>query len=144
MAVTVAGQNPGMDAEIFDAFIDQLKRYVRERLIPAEEAVIAADRVPDDILDEMRAMGACSISRTDPTDPTDPTDWPEQPQAARARSPRDESLGGGRGLLVGGESSLQRLQALALHNIQPFGKAVGNRHQLLDHIHITLFSIAQG
>lgn len=62
MAVTVAGQNPGMDAEIFDAFIDQLKRYVRERLIPAEEAVIAADRVPDDILDEMRAMGLFGIT----------------------------------------------------------------------------------
>ena len=36
----------GMDPEIFDAFIDQLRRYVRERLIPAEADVIANDRIP--------------------------------------------------------------------------------------------------
>ena len=47
----------GMDAEIFDAFLDQLKRYVRERLIPAEAEVIRLDRIPDDILAEMRDMG---------------------------------------------------------------------------------------
>ena len=29
--------NPGMDADIYDAFIEQLQRYVRERLIPAED-----------------------------------------------------------------------------------------------------------
>ena len=49
--------NPGMDAEVFEQFIDQLRRYVRERLIPAEEAVIAADAIPADILQEMRDMG---------------------------------------------------------------------------------------
>ena len=27
--------NPGMDADIFDQFIEQLERYVRDRLIPA-------------------------------------------------------------------------------------------------------------
>lgn len=54
--------NPGMDADVFDAFLDQLKRYVRERLIPAEEDVIANDRIPDDILDEMRAMGLFGIT----------------------------------------------------------------------------------
>ncbi|MFM2410781.1 MAG: hypothetical protein RL481_1609 [Pseudomonadota bacterium] len=52
----------GMDAEVFDAFIDQLKRYVRERLIPAEEDVIANDRIPDDILSEMREMGLFGIT----------------------------------------------------------------------------------
>ena len=45
--------NPGMDTDVFTAFIDQLKRYVRERLIPAEADVIANDRIPDEILDEM-------------------------------------------------------------------------------------------
>jgi acyl-CoA dehydrogenase len=54
--------NPGMDPDIFDAFLDQLKRYVRERLIPAEDEVIAADRIPDDILNEMRAMGLFGIT----------------------------------------------------------------------------------
>ena len=52
----------GMDPEIFDAFIDQLKRYVRERLIPAEADVIANDSIPDDILQEMRDMGLFGIT----------------------------------------------------------------------------------
>ena len=52
----------GMDPEIFDAFIDQLKRYVRERLIPAEADVIAQDRIPADILQEMRDMGLFGIT----------------------------------------------------------------------------------
>lgn len=54
--------NPGMDTEIFDAFIEQLRRYVRERLIPAEEDVIANDAIPDDILTEMREMGLFGIT----------------------------------------------------------------------------------
>ena len=53
---------PGMDADVFEAFIEQLKRYVRERLIPAEADVIANDRVPDDILAEMREMGLFGIT----------------------------------------------------------------------------------
>lgn len=52
----------GMDPEVFDAFIEQLKRYVRERLIPAEADVIANDRIPDDILNEMREMGLFGIT----------------------------------------------------------------------------------
>ena len=54
--------NPGMDPEIFEAFIEQLRRYVRERLIPAEDDVIANDRIPDDILSEMREMGLFGIT----------------------------------------------------------------------------------
>ena len=54
--------NPGMDSETFDAFIEQLRRYVRERLIPAEEEVIANDAIPDDILAEMREMGLFGIT----------------------------------------------------------------------------------
>ena len=54
--------NPGMDPEIFEQFIEQLRRYVRERLIPAEEEVIAQDRIPDDILAEMREMGLFGIT----------------------------------------------------------------------------------
>lgn len=51
-----------MDNDIFDPFIDQLHRYVRERLIPAERAVIEADRIPDDILNEMREMGLFGLT----------------------------------------------------------------------------------
>ena len=54
--------NPGMDADVFDPFIDQLRRYVRERLIPAEAQVIAQDKVPDAILDEMRDMGLFALT----------------------------------------------------------------------------------
>lgn len=46
-----------MDADIFEQFQDQLSRYVRERLIPAERSVAEANAVPDDIYAEMRDMG---------------------------------------------------------------------------------------
>ncbi len=54
--------NTGMDPEIFDQFIGQLGRYVRERLIPAETDVIANDRIPEDLIDEMRAMGLFGLT----------------------------------------------------------------------------------
>jgi acyl-CoA dehydrogenase len=54
--------NPGMDQETFDAFVRQLRRYVRERLIPAEEDVIANDRISDNILIEMREMGLFGLT----------------------------------------------------------------------------------
>lgn len=52
----------GMDPEVFDAFIDQLQRYVRERLIPAEAIIQETDLIPDDILAEMRDMGLFGIT----------------------------------------------------------------------------------
>lgn len=51
-----------MDKETFDAFITQLKRYVRERLVPAEKDIVALDRIPDDILAELREMGMFGIT----------------------------------------------------------------------------------
>ncbi|WP_295631780.1 acyl-CoA dehydrogenase family protein, partial [Novosphingobium sp.] len=54
--------NPGMDADVFEQFIDQLKRYVRDRLLPAEAQVIADDRIPDDLLAEMRDMGLFGLT----------------------------------------------------------------------------------
>lgn len=54
--------NPGMDPEIFEQFIEQLKRYVRERLIPAERETIDNDRIPDDILQEMKDMGLFGLT----------------------------------------------------------------------------------
>lgn len=54
--------NPGMDNDTFDAFIDQLQRYVRERLIPAEKAIIETDLIPDAILTEMREMGLFGLT----------------------------------------------------------------------------------
>lgn len=54
--------NPGMDADIYEAFIEQLQRYVRERLIPAEDQLEELGRVPDDILAEMKDMGLFGIT----------------------------------------------------------------------------------
>ena len=54
--------NNGMDQNIFDQFIDQLGRYVRERLIPAEREVIETDKIPDAILTEMRDMGLFGLT----------------------------------------------------------------------------------
>ena len=62
VAATNAGTNPGMDPDIFEAFIDQLKRYVRERLIPAEDVVEETNQVPEDIVAEMRDMGLFGVT----------------------------------------------------------------------------------
>ena len=53
---------PGMDEQTFNAFIAQLERFVRERLVPAEQEVLAINRVPDAILGEMRELGLFGIS----------------------------------------------------------------------------------
>ena len=52
----------GMDAESFEQFIEQLERYVRERLIPAEREVIENDAIPADIVEEMKAMGLFGLT----------------------------------------------------------------------------------
>lgn len=54
--------NPGMDADVFDQFIEQLHRYVRERLVPAEKDVIETDMIPDAIMQEMRDMGLFGLT----------------------------------------------------------------------------------
>ena len=54
--------NPGMDEDVFEAFIEQLKRFVRERLVPAEDETIANNQVPDAIVAEMREMGLFGIT----------------------------------------------------------------------------------
>ena len=50
-------ETTGLDAETFDAFLNTLRRFVQERLVPAEERAFEEDFVPDDILQEMRDMG---------------------------------------------------------------------------------------
>jgi acyl-CoA dehydrogenase len=51
-----------VDAETFGLFRAAIRRFVDERLIPAEDAVEEADAVPDAIVDEMREMGLFGIS----------------------------------------------------------------------------------
>jgi len=62
--VTPTRPLPGtsMDEETFEAFLDQLRRFIRERLIPAEPEVIEANRVPQWLLDEMRDMGLFGLT----------------------------------------------------------------------------------
>ncbi len=57
-----AGPNPGMDQDTFEQFHEQLERYVRERLIPAEKDMIEHDKVPEDILSEMKEMGLFGLT----------------------------------------------------------------------------------
>ncbi len=54
--------NPGMDPETFEMFAEQLDRYVKERLIPAEADLIENDRIAPEIIEEMKDMGLFGIS----------------------------------------------------------------------------------
>lgn len=54
-SVTLAPAN-GMDPEVFEAFLEQLQRFVRERLVPAEEQTLADNRVADEVDADMRQM----------------------------------------------------------------------------------------
>ncbi|MDG6080134.1 acyl-CoA dehydrogenase [Erythrobacter litoralis] len=51
-----------MDADVFEQFHEQLERYVRERLLPAEKDVIANDKIPEEIVEEMKEMGLFGLS----------------------------------------------------------------------------------
>lgn len=47
----------GIDPDSFAAFAETLDRFVRERLVPAEAEVVKADRIPTDLIAEMRDLG---------------------------------------------------------------------------------------
>jgi acyl-CoA dehydrogenase len=51
-----------LDPETFDALIDVVRRFVVERLRPLEAAVEEADAIPQDVIDEMKAMGLFGLS----------------------------------------------------------------------------------
>ncbi|MBV9840108.1 MAG: acyl-CoA dehydrogenase family protein [Sphingomonadaceae bacterium] len=51
-----------MDAETFAAFKDQIRRFVRERLVPAEPEVMELGQLPDWVLAEMREMGLFGLT----------------------------------------------------------------------------------
>jgi acyl-CoA dehydrogenase len=50
------------DEESFSRFIDVLRRFVREQLVPREAQVAAQDEVPDDIVAAMAAQGMFGYS----------------------------------------------------------------------------------
>jgi acyl-CoA dehydrogenase len=51
-----------LDAESLAQFLDTIRRFVRERLVPAEESVAESDEVPPAIIDEMRRLGLFGLT----------------------------------------------------------------------------------
>lgn len=51
-----------MDAETFELLRNTVRRFVDERLIPAEDRVEEADAVPEEIIAEMRELGLFGLS----------------------------------------------------------------------------------
>lgn len=60
--MTAPTSTQGMDPDSFEQFIEQLDRYVRTRLVPAERETIEADAVPPAILAEMKEMGLFGLT----------------------------------------------------------------------------------
>jgi acyl-CoA dehydrogenase len=51
-----------LDPQTFDQLLDSVRRFVREKCVPAESRVAEDDRVPDDIVAGMRALGLFGLS----------------------------------------------------------------------------------
>jgi acyl-CoA dehydrogenase len=51
-----------LDPETLDQLIDTVRRYVRERLVPLEGQVAREDRIPDEVIQEMREMGLFGLT----------------------------------------------------------------------------------
>jgi acyl-CoA dehydrogenase len=50
------------DPQVLDQLVDTVRRFVEERLIPREREVAEADRVPDELIAEMKALGLFGLS----------------------------------------------------------------------------------
>ena len=50
------------DQETLNALLDSVSRFVRERLVPAEQEVSETDRIPDAIIDEMKRLGLFGLT----------------------------------------------------------------------------------
>jgi len=50
------------DQESMNVLLDAVRRFVRERLIPAEEAVVETDEIPADIVSDMKELGLFGMS----------------------------------------------------------------------------------
>ncbi|MDB5464387.1 MAG: acyl-CoA dehydrogenase domain protein, partial [Phenylobacterium sp.] len=51
-----------LDADTREQLIDTVRRFVAERLRPIEAEVAETDRVPDDVLAEMRSLGLFGLT----------------------------------------------------------------------------------
>ena len=52
------------DAEILSQLTDTIARFVRERLVPAEQQVAESDAIPDDIVANMKACSDCRFRKS--------------------------------------------------------------------------------
>ena len=50
------------DQEVLNQLVDTIHRFVRDRLIPAEQSVAENDAIPEDIAREMKEMGLFGLS----------------------------------------------------------------------------------
>src|SRR6185369_5819032 len=51
-----------LDAETRDQLIDTVRRFVAERLRPLEAQVAEQDRMPDEVVEEMKGLGLFGLS----------------------------------------------------------------------------------
>ena len=51
-----------LDQETFDQLVQTVRRFIRERLVPLERQVDETDRIPDEIVEEMKALGLFGLS----------------------------------------------------------------------------------
>ncbi len=50
------------DQDTLNALLDSVSRFVRERLVPAEQEVSDTDRIPDAIIDDMKRLGLFGLT----------------------------------------------------------------------------------
>jgi acyl-CoA dehydrogenase len=50
------------DQETMNALLDSVSRFVRERLVPAEDIVAETDEIPEDIVRDMKAIGLFGLT----------------------------------------------------------------------------------
>ena len=51
-----------LDSETFNQLTDTVERFVTERLIPLEATVAENDKIPDEVVDEMRELGMFGLA----------------------------------------------------------------------------------
>ena len=54
------------DQETLDLLLDSIARFVRERLVPREAEVADTDRIPDDLIAQMRELGLFGLTIPEP------------------------------------------------------------------------------
>ncbi len=55
-------RNSGMDQESYELFLDTLKRFVKEKLVPAEKQVVENNEIPPSIVQQMRDLGLFGLN----------------------------------------------------------------------------------